>query len=243
MRISFCNSSDSNVTIAVSGQLICCSPKQTQVVMSEEGRINFEVSTNERSAIRTLSKIAGLTYKYDFITAASYESELSGDTRIVLYADKKDGKHLETYTRVIAVSETALLSAPRYRIKDEADIKKQIRTSLKRGSGVMGFLGVLNFLDDLVGWLCIAFLVALAVGVFIFAESTLIKVGVAIAAAIIIGIVFIISRVAAGFDKWIDKKLNKDKKEETVCISADVDLYKDEDSFFDADYISSVFSI
>lgn len=241
MRISFYNNSGSNMIMTFAGQMIFCSPNQTQNIVTEEGRVSFEVSTDDRSTIKNLSKVAGIAYDHNFITATRYEFDCHEDTSIVLSVDKKDGEHFETYTRVIAASETALFSPPVYRVKDEADMRKQLKRSNRKMLRTVGVLGVFGFLEDALAVICGILLIAFVIFVLLFAEETHVKVGVAICAAIVIGIILIINKIAGKLDKWVDKKLSKNKKEETVDISIDVDLYKNKDSYFDADYISSVF--
>ena len=266
MRIFLENKSNKTLLINLNGQQISLHPFGSDFAVFEGSRVAMNLTTEDNYSSEKYGEKAGYYWCHRFVTESQYDFTLEDEIAVEFYVETKKGDHLEAYQRVIPYSKDFTFPKPIYTLKNEGEIREKFLLNSKmekKAERRVNFFVKMDNLETNLSWIFTVILsVALTVIVFLGIWSNFsLKAAVITYAVIgIIGCIIyrILRKIFKGigktadkffsskfFNKAVDKAVDKasEKYEEkfVYCKGMPEDLYKDENSFFDHNYISAVF--
>lgn len=251
MNIYFKNQSSKKIIVTLNGLSDFLPPKSSEIYSIQSHEVNLKLTTDEEYSYETFSEKRGMTAYHRFITEAKYDFLLEKDTQIVLEVETSRGNNLESYQRVVATANDFILPEPTYSIKNEKAVREKLSQNEKKLDSYdkkLNKLGkaisVADKLDDIFTGICCVILALICIGTVIaglitFTVPTII---ILLVLAIISTIGYKVFKRFIGFaGNSFEKLLDKHGDKIFPCPDMPPGLYKDDDSYFDNEYISAVF--
>ena len=231
MNITFINKSDKAVHITLPGESLISetiSVGESKALPCNTG--TFTLQVDEGSHVTYILAKFGVVLRRHFKVKSEYSANSTDDLTVTLRNEKKKGRFMDEYERVVPSSVQDSLSLLSYSVPDEAKLKKELSNANKRADNTIKIFDVFDILGNALS--ALLFLLIPFVIIWIFADIEL--------AGKICGMAFIpIFGLIIYFNRFFDKlrrslwKTAKNKRLEK-------DIFKDYNSYFDNDYISSV---
>lgn len=262
MHIFLENKSNKTLFISLNGQGITLNPFGRNAYAVEGKHILLNLTTEDSYTSQKDAEKLGYYCFHRFITVSRYDFTAEKDLSIELYVETKKGDHLESYQRVSPYCSDFTFPEPIYTLKDESEIKEKfaanerlIHKAEKRAEHIVKADRIGTVISNI--FVLLLFIgVAAIVFMAIWSNFSLKAAVITLAVLILIGytvcaiIKKLINRIGKTADKFFDSKLfdkamdkaNEKFEEKFVyCKGMPENLYKDENSFFDPNYISAVF--
>jgi hypothetical protein len=229
MNINFINKSGKDIYITLSSEnLTINSGERKSVVAEQSGTIGVQV--NEGSYVTYIMEKFGIVLKRYFKVKSEYSYNSSEDMTIILTSDKKKGKFMDEYERVICLADNSLLSLLTYSVPDEEKLKKELGNAVKRGDNTLKLFDLFDILGN--GLSAALFLLIPFVIIWIIAD-------VELAGKICLMAFIPIFAVIICLNRFFDKlKRNLWKSARSAKLKNQI--FKDYNSYFDNEYIASV---
>ncbi len=263
MKIYLSNKSDKRIFINLNGQQISLYPFGNGSCFVEENRVCINLTTDENYSCEKYSAKAGYYRGHRFVTQVQYDFYADGEElQLELYTERKRGDHSDSYQRVILYSRSVILPEPIYTLKNEAEIRQNLEHNKAFENKVekrVGLLDKVSKVQDVISNILVwGFSIGLAAIVFIGIWCNFSPKAAIITFAVLGFIGFIIYRIvkkiivgfgktadkvfsSKTFDKAMDKANEKFEESFVYCKDMPEEIYKDESSYFDSNYISAVF--
>ncbi len=262
MNIFLENKSNKTLIINLNGQSIALNPFGKNIFSVNGSFVSLNLTTTDNYSSEKYAAKAGYYCGHRFITVSQYDFTSENDFTLELYVETKKGDHFEAYQRVSPFCKDFVLPEPIYTLKDEEEVRDKFalndklkRKAEKRADFIVRADNIGTKISNII---MIILSIGLAALIFfgIWSNFSLKTAVITLAVLILIGygickiIEKLINRVGRTADKFFDSKLfNKamdkanEKFEENYVYCKDMpeDLYKDDSSFFDPNYISAVF--
>lgn len=250
MKIYFKNQSDKRIILNLNG-IVHFLLANTDEIYEAEKDVKLTLTTDEEYSYKTFSEKRGMTAYHRFITLATYEFVLYEDAQIVLQTETVRGNNLESYQRVVAKSNDLALPEATYSVKNEKAVREKLSCDEekldafeKKTKHLGKALNIADKLDDIFATLCFAFLVLIFIAVIVLGLITF-----TVPTIIILIILLVIGTVCYKLIKRFIPRLGKalegliDRHSDNIIPCPDMPngLYKDDDSYFDSEYIAAVF--
>ena len=254
MNIKFRNESDKNIILILNGIVRFLKPHSENILQSNN-EICLSLTTEDEYSYETASEKRGLTLFHRFITIADYNFILDKDSEISLTVESARGNNFDSYQRVIPTLYGGRLPIARYSIKNESSVRHKLKfdeDNLNRFDNKLDKTNkVINLgmkLDDVIAAVCGVFfaIILLVIAIFSFKEYPT-------ATAIILSILFVvgvvgykilkkfINFITKTFEKFLDRHGDKIGDAIAPCTNMPMDLFENDNSYFDNEYISAVF--
>ncbi len=255
MNIYFRNQSDKKIIIGLNGIVYFLSSGSDEIYSIDTNEVRLTLTTEDEYSFETFSEKRGMTLYRRFITVAHYDFVLERDSEISLDVETVRGNNLESYQRAVPSLKGGFLPEAYYSVKDEATVRNKLRDDEqklgefeKKADKWSKVLGVGMWLDDafaVVGGIFLGLiLLGTTIGLLIvFPIPTIIVLSV----LLVVGALSwkILKKVFDFAFKSFDKLLNRhgEKIGESIapCNDMPEDIFKDDTSYFDNEYISAVF--
>ena len=258
MHLFLKNKSNKTLLINLNGQSIILNPFGKDIFNINGNRVSLSLTTEDNYSSEKYAKKLGYYCFHRFVTVSQYDFTLENDLAVELYVETKKGDHFEAYQRVAPYCEDFAFPEPIYTLKDENEVKGKFHLNQKlerKAERLNGYFAFREILDNII-------LISLALGIsaliFLAVWSNFSLKAAIITLAVIFFIFWLIFKIIEKFinrvgktaDKFFGSKLfNKamDKANEKIeekfvyCKDMPEELYKDENSFFDPNYIGAVF--
>lgn len=251
MKIYFKNQSSKKIIMTLNGLSYCLPPKSSEIYSIFGSEVNLKLTTDEEYSYETLSEKRGMTAYHRFITEAKYEFLLEKDTQIILEVEASRGNNLDSYQRVIAIAEGFSLPEATYSVKNERDVKEKLSQNEKKlgdyDKKLYKFGKVLNVadkLDDIFTGICCVILALICIGAVIFGLITFTVPTIIILLVLgVVGVIVykVLKRFVGFAGSSFEKLLDKHGDKLFPCPDMPSDLFKDDSSYFENEYISAVF--
>ena len=255
MNIKFKNESDKNIILTLNGIVHFLHSHTENQLQTDSNEIRLSLTTEDEYSSETASKKRGLTLFHRFITIADYDFTLDKDSEISLRVETARGNNLDSYQRVISSLKGGFLPEASYTVKNEPDVRhklKQDENNLNRFDKKLNkagkVIGVGMRLDDIIAVICGIFLalILLGIAVFSFKEYPTATVIILLMLFIVGAVGYkilkkLISFISKVFEKFLDKHGDKIGDAIAPCTDMPMELFKDDNSYFDNEYISAVF--
>ncbi|MBQ8504426.1 MAG: hypothetical protein IJ491_09165 [Clostridia bacterium] len=262
MQIFFENKSDKTLSINLNGQHFLLHPFGSDFFSFHGNRVSLNLSSEDNYSSEKYGEKAGYYWCHRFITESQYDFSLENEIAVELYVETKKGDHLEAYQRVLPFSRTFNFPKPIYTLKNESEIREKFALNKKlekKAERRADFIVKADNISTNISWIVGGVLsVALTIFIFLGIWSNF-SLKAAITAYAVLGFVAyvlykIIKKLINGigktadkvleskaFNKAVDKAGEKFEENFVYCKGMPENLYKDENSFFDHNYISAVF--
>lgn len=262
MHIFLENKSSKTLFINLNGQSIVLNPFGKNACGISGDRVSLNLTTEDSYTSEKNAQKLGYYCFHHFVTVAQYDFSIGNDLAIELYVETKKGDHFEAYQRVNPCCKDFTLPEPIYTLKDADEVKKKfaanerlINKAEKRAEHIVRADRIGTVLSNL-------FVLLLSVGVTaiifigIWSNFSLKAAIITVAVLCLIGYIICtiikkaINRIGKTADKFFDSKLfdktvnmvnEKFEEKYVYCKDMPEGLFKDENSFFDPNYISAVF--
>lgn len=231
MKISFTNKSDKPVYITMGENSITIDKSQTKVLETDNSVRTFTLQVDEGSYVTYILAKFGVVLRRHFKLKSEYSVSGDGDITVTLKTEKKKGRFMDEYERVVPSSAQGTLSLVSYSVPDEARLKKELEGANKRADNTIKIFDVFDILGN--AFTAILFLLIPFGVIWIFADVQLAAKVCGMAFIPIFGLIIYLNRV---FDK-LKRRLWKTAKSKRLQN----EIFKDYNSYFDNEYISSVF--
>ena len=231
MKISFINKSDKPVYITMGENSITIDKSQTKVLEADNSVSTFTLQVDEGSYVTYILAKFGVVLRRHFKLKSGYSVSGDGDITVTLKTEKKKGRFMDEYERVVPSSAQGTLSLVSYSVPDEARLKKELESANKRADNTIKIFDVFDILGN--AFTAILFLLIPFGVIWIFADVHLAAKVCGMAFIPIFGLIIYLNRV---FDK-LKRRLWKTAKSKRLQN----EIFKDYNSYFDNEYISSVF--
>ena len=233
MKITFINKSDKPVFVTLgenSGKIDVTQSRTFEV----DGSVRtFTAEVDEASYITYAFAKLGVIFRRHFNLSTEYEFAGHENMTVTLYTWKKKGRYMDEYERVVPQSSDGVFSQVHCRVPDAERIKKELVQANKRGKNAIKLFDVFDILGNALQGLLL--LVIPFILIWIFADFD--------TASRVCGIAFIpMFGVIVLFNRYIDK-LRKTLWSKLKSKKTEKDVFKDYNSYFDSDYIDSVFGL
>lgn len=256
MNITFVNKSDKNIILTLNGIVYFLKTHSENIFQSDDCEMKLLLTTEDEYSSETASEKRGMTLYRRFITIAEYCFTLDKDSKILLTVETARGNNLESYQRVIPVTEYGHLSCVRYTVKNESEVRRKLKQdedNFNRFDKKLGktakAISIGMRLDDIVGVVCGILFVLILSGIVIFSfKEYPTATAIVVAILLIIGVLSykllkkLISLLTRGFEKLLDKHGDKLGDALAPCTDMPMELFVDDNSYFDNTYISAVFN-
>jgi hypothetical protein len=258
MKISFENKSDKVVLINLNSQQEKLSPLSSDIFTLEGSRVSMNLTTEDNYSSEKFSTKMGYCLGHRFVTKSLYDFTSPDELHIELSVERKKGDHFDSYQRVIPYCKDFSLPEPIYTLKNEDEVNSILDSNKsfedkaeKTGELYLKLDKADTVISNIVFWvlsLGISAVIFVALWQIFSLKAAIIT--VAFLALISQLIYRIIKKLIDGVGKTADKVLSSkvfDKAMDKVndkfvyCKNMPEDLYKDESSYFDSNYISAVF--
>ncbi len=255
MNIYFRNQSDKKIIIGLNGIVYFLPSSSDEIYFIDTNEVGLTLTTEDEYSFETFSEKRGMTLYHRFITVAHYDFVLEKDSEISLKVETVRGNNLESYQRVVPSLKGGFMPEAFYTVKNEEAVKEKLRQDEykldkfeKKADKWSNVLGVGLWLEDAFAVIGGIFLGLILLGTIIgllivFPIPTIIVLSV----LLVVGALGwkIIKKVFNFAFKSFDKLLNRhgEKIGESIAPCNDIPegLYKDDNSYFDNEYISAVF--
>lgn len=229
MKISFINKSDKPVYITMGEDSTTIDKSQMKVF--EADKSSFTLQVDEGSYVTYILAKFGVVLRRHFKLKSEYAVSGDSDITVTLKAEKKKGRFMDEYERVVPTSAQGALSLVSYSVPDEARLKKELEGANKRADNTIKIFDVFDILGN--AFTALLFLLIPFGVIWIFADVQLAAKVCGMAFIPIFGLIIYLNRV---FDK-LKRRLWKTAKSKRLQN----EIFKDYNSYFDDEYISSVF--
>lgn len=232
MKLTFRNTTANDVLLILMNNNYTLSPSSEMSFETDTSNVEFSLEPRCASEIRYLSRKTGVISLRSFKLKASYTVKITKDTLIQLVSNVKKGKFRDEYERIVPFSNDCSFSNPFYCVRDEKAVRYQFEKSRTKGNRT---LLIFDFFDILGN--CLTALLLLIVPfalIWIFGDFDL---AVRICGYAFIPIFIIILLINRLFDKFKRKIWKKGKS-----FALKNQIFKDYNSYFDNEYITSVFN-
>lgn len=266
MQIFLENKSNKTLNINLNGQQISLRPFGSDFFSFSGNRVSLNLYTEDNYSSEKYGEKVGYYWCHRFVTESQYDFTLQNEIAVELYVETKKGDHLEAYQRVVPHSKDFIFPKPIYTLKNEGEIREKLTLNRKlenKAEKRADFIVKADNISTNISWVVTVVLsVALSAIIFLAIWSNF-SLKAAVITYVILGFIGcigykIIKKLINGigktanrvfesktFNKAMDKAADKanEKFEENFvyCKGMPEDLYKDENSFFDHNYISAVF--
>ena len=231
MKISFINKSGKPVYITTGENSITIDKSQTKILEADNSVRSFTLQVDEGSYVTYILAKFGVVLRRHFKLKSEYSVSGDGDITVTLKTEKKKGRFMDEYERVVPSSAQGTLSLVSYSVPDEARLKKELESANKRADNTIKIFDVFDILGN--AFTAILFLLIPFGVIWIFADVQLAAKVCGMAFIPIFGLIIYLNRV---FDK-LKRRLWKTAKSKRLQN----EIFKDYNSYFDNEYISSVF--
>ncbi len=233
MNITFINKSDKAVHITLPCETLISETiaKDGSKTLAADGTSSFTVQVDEGSYVTYILAKFGVVLKRHFKVKSEYAFSADDDITVTLKNEKKKGRFMDEYERVVPVSNQCKFSFVTYSVPDEVKIKKELESANKRGDNALKLFDVFDILGNALTAL-LFLLIPFAI-IWIFADVQLAAKICGMAFIPIFGLIIYLNRV---FDK-LKRRLWKTAKSKRL----QKEIFKDYNSYFDNEYIASVF--
>lgn len=231
MKISFINKSGKPVYITMGENSITIDKSQTKVLETDNSVSTFTLQVDEGSYVTYILAKFGVVLRRHLKLKSEYSVSGDGDITVTLKTEKKKGRFMDEYERVVPSSAQGTLSLVSYSVPDEARLKKELEGANKRADNTIKIFDVFDILGN--AFTAILFLLIPFGVIWIFADVQLAAKVCGMAFIPIFGLIIYLNRV---FDK-LKRRLWKTAKSKRLQN----EIFKDYNSYFDNVYISSVF--
>ena len=230
MKITFINKSDKDIYISSTNNDITLYSGETACIDSEE-TCSFSVQVNERSHITYIAEKLGIILKRNFKIKSEYSLSVGEDATIILKSEKKKGRFMDEYERVTCLADNNRLSLLSFGVPDEKRMKTELEDAISHGDTTLKLFDVLDILRN--GFTAILLLLIPFAIIWFFTDiDTAFKV-CTLAFIPIFGLIIYLNRF---FDK-VRRRLWKSAKNAKLKN----EIFKDYNSYFDNEYIETVF--
>lgn len=231
MIITVENQTGLTVNVEMNSQVITLQPTRSQAFDISENDITLTVNPVLRSEIVYAVAKFGVILKRFFCVKAEYSFYCDKDCCIALLTQKKKGRFMDEYQRIVPFLSGVNFSAVKYSVADEQRIKGEIEDSIKKGDKALKIFDAFDILGNAFTVLLVLLVPFVLIG--LFASFTL---ALNICAALFIPIFAVIVLINRYFDKVKRKAWQKAKG-----YTLKKEIFKDYNSYFDHEYIKSVF--
>ena len=262
MHIILENKSNKTLLINLNGQSIRLNPFGKDFFTVDSNRVYLNLTTDDKYSSEKYAEKMGYYCFHRFITMSQYDFTAENDFTLELYVETKKGDHFESYQRVSPYCKDFTLPEPIYTLKDEQDVKEKLAANErlidkaeKRAEHIVRFDRIGTVISNIfVSLLTVGVAAIIFIGVW---SNFSLKAAIITFAVISLIIWLILSAIkklvnrvgktadnffdSKLFDKTMDKANEKFEEKFVYCKDMPEDLYKDENSFFDPNYISAVF--
>lgn len=229
MNINFTNKSARPICITLGDEKVTLNSGERKTLTAEEAG-TFTVQVNENSYVTYILAKFGVVLKRHFKVRSEYAFDLSDDISLILTADKKKGKFMDEYERVVCRADKGCLSVRSYSVPDEDRLKRELAAAIRRSDNTLKIFDLFDILGN--GLTAALFLLIPFAIIWIFADVRLAAEICTIAFIPIFALIICLNRF---FDK-LKRKLWKKARSAKLKNQ----IFKDYNSYFTDEYIASV---
>lgn len=255
MNIYFKNQSDKRIILTLNGIAYFLSGGADEIYPIDKNEVRLTLTTEDEYSFETFSQKRGMTLFHRFITVAHYNFVLEKDNEISLKVETVRGNNLESYQRVVPSLKGEFMPEAYYTVKDADSVRNKLRDDEqklgafeKKADKWSRVLDVGMWLDDAFTVICGILLGLILLGTIIgllivFPIPTIIVLSV----FLVVGAIGwkIIKKVFnfafKSFDRLLGRHGEKIGESIAPCNDMPEDIFKDDNSYFDNEYISAVF--
>lgn len=251
MQIFLKNESDKSIIIQLGNTKLTLIPNAGKYIEAENENAILTVYADEKYRTEPVTGKLGLSYFHRFVVLSAYDVTLTDNCTIRFYKETAHGNNFESYTRIYPYSADCTFSAPRYSVRDEAQIKEKIARSDKNEAVILKSAGVAsklfkakNTFDDIVT-AAILGAVALIIFILIWIFKDFRTAAIAYASVAVFGFlmwkIFLEKALKKVKTKAKTKAEQKVEKIFLPCDNMPEGIFKGKESYFEHSYIEAVF--
>lgn len=230
MNITFINKSNKNIYISIGHSDTIINSGELKTVDTDDAD-TFTVQVNEGSYITYILENFGIVLKRHFKIASEYSFTTDKDLTVTLLSEKQKGKFMDEYERVLCRADNNSLALLSFGVPDEEKLKKELEAANKRADNTIKIFDLFDILGN--GISAALLLLIPFVIICIIADIELAGKICTMAFIPIFALIIYLNRF---FDK-IKRHLWKTAK----GVKLKNQIFKDYNSYFDSEYIASVF--
>ena len=232
MKLTFRNTTPNNVLLTRRENSYTINPSSEMCLEIAEDTVDFSLEPCSENNIRYLSRKAGIILYRHFKLRSSYSEGFEADTLIQLVSDVKKGKFLDEYERVVPFSNEHSFSEPDYSVKDGKAVLSQLQKSQANGNRTLFIFDLFDILGN--SFTALLLLIIPFILIWIFGSIVL--------AAKICGCIFLVLFIIILIANRFLDKLKRALWKKGKAFVLRKQIFKNYNSYFDNEYITSVFS-
>ena len=231
MEITFINKSNKPVYVTLGENSAKIAAAQRENLYCDGLDGTFTAQVDEASYVRYVLAKFGVVLRRQFKLLTEYEFTAVSDMVVVLYDDKRKGRYMDEYEKIVPKTADGTIRQVSCRVPDEDKIKSELAGANKRSNNAVKLFDVFDILGNALSGLLL--LVIPFILIWIFADID--------TASKICGMIYIpMFAVIVLFNRYMDKL----KRKVWTLLKAkklEKDIFKDYNSYFDSEYIESVY--
>lgn len=232
MKITFINKSNKPIYISLGENSVELDVTQSKTIETD-GTVNtFTAQVDEASYITYAFANAGAVLRRHFKLSTEYGFTCSGDIIVNLYNHKRKGRYMDEYEKIEPKSAECLFTQVSCRVSDAEKLRDELAKANKRSNKAIRLFDVLDIVGNALTGLLLLIIPFILLWIFIDIDT----------AARICGIIYIMMfGVIVIFNRYMDK-LKRKIWSVLKAKKLEKDIFKDYNSYFESDYIDSVYS-
>ena len=190
----------------------------------------FTLQTSENSYITYILAKFGVVLKRHFKLRSNYAFDIGDDITVVLTTDKKKGKFMDEYEKVVCKADSSHISLRGHSVHDEDRVKRELAAAIRRSDNTLKIFDLFDILGN--GLTAALFLLIPFAIIWFFADIRLAAEICTIAFIPIFAVIICLNRFFDKLRRKIWKRVRSAKLKNQI--------FKDYNSYFDSEYIESV---
>ena len=229
-KITIINKSNITLCLTAENESYILYPSQVQCIVTEKAPFHFSAYPDSVNRIDYLFKSAGIISKRHFVLVSDFQLRTGEECEVSFYTNTKKGRFRDEYEYCVPYCSQGTIDVLHHSVKDEESFRQEFEQSGKKGKRA---LLVLDFFDILGNALAgILLLVIPFLFIWLFWDIRLAWNICSVAFIPIFIIIVIINRIL--------DKLKKAAWQKGKSFALRKQIFKDYNSYFQQDYISSV---
>lgn len=232
MKITFINKSNKPIYISSGENSLKLDIAQSKTIETDGTLNTFTAQVDEASYITYALAKFGVVLRRHFKLSTEYAVTCSGDMTVSLYMNKKKGRYMDEYEKIVPKSAACSFEQVSCRVPDEERLRGELSKANKQNDKAIRLFDVLDIIGNALTGLLLLVIPFILLWIFIDLDT----------AWRICGVIYIMMfGVIVIFNRYMDKL----KRKMWAVLKAkklEKDIFKDYNSYFESDYIDSVYS-
>ena len=232
MKITFINKSNKPIYITLGENSAKLGVAQSETIETDSTVNTFTAQVDEASYITYALAKLGVVLRRNFKLSTEYGFTYSGDMTVSLYNDKRKGRYMDEYEKIVPKSAECTFTQVSCCVPDAEKLRGELSRANKQNNKAIRLFDVFDIIGNALTGLLLLIVPFILLWIFIDIDTACRVCGALY--IMMFGVIVIFNRYMDRLKRKIWGILKAKKLEK--------DIFKDYNSYFESDYIDSVYA-